>query len=195
MTDGVNTAPWYADAIAREESQLQGITRRYNQFNGLNSSDAKIEGTPNWGTPSGWGLFQLEIEQRSGLPLRTLHRWDWQENANLALTLLTQNATAARDYLDDQHEIPRQQMGTDQPIPDNLGVVGNCNFLDRDPQSPHNFADAVAIGMWNGGPNYHFVRWDQHQRQWVIRPFTVWRDQQGVAHHNMYVQAVCGEVQ
>jgi len=49
MTDGVNTAPWYAGPTAREESQLQGITRRYNQFNGLNSSDAKIEGTTSNG--------------------------------------------------------------------------------------------------------------------------------------------------
>ena len=30
---------------------------------------------------------------------------------------------AARDCLDSQHEVARQQMGTDQPILDNLGVV------------------------------------------------------------------------
>ena len=181
-------APWYAYAIARKES-LQNDDR-YNQFNEPIGAYPWIKGTPNWGYPDGWGMFQTD--SASGFNIEVRHLWNWQENSELAITILTGFVTAANTYM--QQERARARLdngGVDVAVPD--WPVGNCLFSDN---GPHPIEDAVAMKMYNGGfLADRYVRWDSTTNSWEFNTVVWWQDASGVWHENDYVAGVCQEVE
>jgi hypothetical protein len=82
--------------------------------------------------------------------------------------------------------------GEAQPIPAELGNVGNCQFRDG---GAHTFADAIAIGFYNAGRDHHFISWDPSAKKWVVDPDNDWQDDNDVWHANEHVRHVCEEVQ
>ncbi|MCC7388916.1 MAG: hypothetical protein IT431_09120, partial [Phycisphaerales bacterium] len=125
---------WYTYAIAKAESAQGSL--RYNQFN---ESPSRIKGTPNWGHPHGWGMFQTDSASGHRIELR--HIWNWQENARLGVGILGPFVAAANNYMQGQ----RNTAGA-VPVPDE--PVGNCLFSDS---GPTRIEGAVAMKMYNGG--------------------------------------------
>ncbi len=172
---------WYTYAIAKAES-AQG-SFRYNQFN---ESPSRIKGTPNWGHPDGWGMFQTDSASGHRIELR--HIWNWQENARLGVGILGPFVAAANNYMQGQ----RNTAGA-VPVPDE--PVGNCLFSDS---GATRIEGAVAMKMYNGGfatPRY--VRWSAAATPpaWIFNRVSFWTDANGVQHQNFYVQHVCLEVE
>ena len=167
--------------------------RVYNQFNELGSFNLKLEGTPNWGLPDGWGVFQVDSHSGAAITPRLL--WDWQENVDVALPMLATYARAARPY-----EQGQRALANGAAIPDTGPEAhpGNCAFSNN---GGHPFSDAQALQTYNGGPRTPpYFRWDAAAQPpaWTFHTYTSWFETvngQRVEHRNQYVAGVCSQVE
>ena len=72
----------YAWMIAKHESKTHNAPRFYNQFNPLNNAYKEL---PNWGTPHGWGIAQIDKGWDGD---STAEVYDWHANvASMNATL------------------------------------------------------------------------------------------------------------
>jgi hypothetical protein len=181
--DGQPGVPWYAYAIARHESGAGALNRHYNQFNELGTGSVELEGTPNWGPPRGWGIFQTDEASRQ--PITPAVLWNWQENVRLGVFLATEFRAWADRHMQRERGVAQQMTGQNQPVPDEQ-VTPNCLFSDA---GGHPIEDAVGIQRFNRTWRRPYVHWDRLNLTWVFDRVTTWQSRTW-----RYVEHVCNEV-
>jgi hypothetical protein len=191
---GLANAPWYAYAIAKQES-YQGSAapagQWYNQFNEPNRnrpagpSPNGMEFTPNESFDAGVGIMQ--ITNPAPTPQQM---WSWKDNCSTGVAVMQAKLAAAQAFLQGQ----RAQAGG-VPIPDQ--TIAGVTFSDQQGGARRPFEDADGIKLYNGMgsfvgggiANHHYVEWDPVAHRWVFYPTNAWRDKQGV-HPNPYIENV-----
>jgi hypothetical protein len=89
--------PWYAKAIARQESGIQN-NRTYLQFNEIGTlgpSWGDYRFCPNFGAPNGWGMMQFDNP-----PAEVNEIWNWNIMVSSSLTRMQGHRIEAQDYFD-----------------------------------------------------------------------------------------------
>lgn len=163
--------PWYAYAMAKHESQSGARGRFYNQFNELGTSDLSIEGTPNWGPPDGWGIFQTDSAGGQN-NVQSIHLWNWRENVTLGTAIAINARTWAGGFMRGQRNTANQDSGRVQPVPDEV-VDQRCTFSDAAPPAVE---DAVSMKAFNTDRRRPYVRWNSPARLWVFDRINHWRN-------------------
>ena len=182
--------PWFAQAICMQESS-------YSQFNTVGTLGpnpaVNIRATPNWGTPDGWGLMQLDP------PGGAQVLWHWRDNVEAGLNHIDNPcATDAQGWIEEQE---RQQQEEDPARPLG-GMAFTFNGVDFTTANGRHPIDACTIQRYNGAERW-VIYWQNEERDpetgalvtpgsWEVnrnpRP-----GQQGGTYDD-YVNAVCGRL-
>jgi hypothetical protein len=146
---------WYADCIAREETEDEGAHGLYNQFCASGQHDwrmTKHPGSPNWnddgyirGTNTrkvgGFGLMQVTGwmgNENGDVPRDVI--WNWKSNITAGLEeILREHLLPSWRYMAELRRIAQK------PVP--RLIVANVTFEDG---SNHTIEDAVTIKAYNG---------------------------------------------
>src|SRR5262249_28272003 len=146
--------PWYAYAIAKQESGVQN-NRTYIQFNEIGSlgpAPTDIRACPNLtsGQTNGWGIMQLTVPNASIQQL-----WNWKANVDGGNALLATCQTEASNWIASQE----QQQIAEEPTMGLTNYVfsfSGVNFQKGTAQTP---IDACTIQRYHGVYNGWVIQW------------------------------------
>lgn len=141
--------PWYAKAILRHECGRQGSVRycQFNEVGNLGPSFSDIRHCPNWGTPNGWGIGQIDP------PISDDTLWNWRTNLLHAAVIMSDSATAAANWIQGQKT---QQMAEepDKTIENEVFDIEGYIFQEGTARTP---TDACTIARYNGASPWAIV--------------------------------------
>lgn len=116
----------YKMLVSESNSAEKTIMQQFNEA-GTPSATDQNAGLPNWGTPRGWGMAQLDFSANDGARDRTLLRdaptktlWNWKENIDLLITRLSVEKVA-----DMRDSVTKGDA-------DFTGLVGKVNKFQKD---------------------------------------------------------------
>ncbi len=174
---------WYADAIAREETDGEGSNGYYNHFltsGGKSSANPIKVGVPNWNNDGtyprwkngvrvgrwtgsgGYGLFQLTY-QAANNPNDTgdanyiLHRdwiWNWQSNMAPAINKLSGKQTSATSL----YNWLVSEFGS--------SIQSQRCPTSGDNQNAFNAYEGIVIGEYNGNDGFERVTAPDQSKKW-----------------------------
>jgi hypothetical protein len=163
----VGTSPWYACPIAKTESQ-------YRQFNVTGS----YQGEPNWGSPNGWGIMQLDTP-----PATVQQLWNWQANVAGGKALIADPCIAQAQVWMASQETQQQAEEPSKPLENCIFTFNGVDFRKGISRTP---IDACAIQRYNGVSGGWVIYWQNktptQPGQWMYYS------------NNVYVCAVCGNI-
>jgi len=93
IDDNASSKLWYAKAVARHESG--GSYMQFNEVGDLGPNWSDYKNCPNWGTPNGWGMMQLDTPDPDPQTL-----WSWQANVAEGISRLESKRQAADNYFE-----------------------------------------------------------------------------------------------
>lgn len=173
----IGNAPFYAVAIARQESGVQ-LGRSYLQFNEVGtlgpdySQDLKY--TPNRENGAGgegWGIFQCT----NPAPPRNAV-WSWKVNVDYSKTVMATKYADAAAWIAKQKQQQAQE-DPSNPLSLHTFTWSGVSFKEGTAKTP---TDACAIEAFNGVTPTWAVYWKNATKQWIQAD-----------NSNNYVAAVC----
>ncbi len=138
----IGNDPWYAKAILRHECGRQGSVRycQFNEVGNLGPNFSDIRHCPNWGTPNGWGIGQIDPPDSYD----TL--WNWRTNLLEVAVKMNGFATEAANWI--QRQKTQQMAETPgKPIENEVFDIAGYIFQEGTARAP---TDACAIARYNG---------------------------------------------
>ncbi|MDE5638731.1 MAG: hypothetical protein K2I47_02885, partial [Odoribacter sp.] len=166
---------WFLTRLIRQESQY----RQFNPGTKYGNTWESSVGCPNWGTPHGWGLMQLDVLNRSCGELSKDGKyrpsaealWNWKENLRMGYAFLAgEKKNITRDeILTYERELKRwyKDNTTDSIVGHSNQLEGRITFMHA--SSPHfnfdwglldsglrSFMDAMWIKSYNGNSRGHY---------------------------------------
>ncbi|WP_147379582.1 hypothetical protein [Culturomica massiliensis] len=193
--------------LIRQESQY----RQFNPGTKYGSAWTSSVGCPNWGTPHGWGLMQLDVLNSS---CGELHRdgkyrpsaealWNWKENLKVGYAFLTgeKKGMTKSEILAYEKDMKRwyKDNPTDSIVSYSNQVEGRVTFMHASStnfsgvnwgilsQSFYSFMDAMWVKSYNGnsrGFYYQLVVPDDEE----LKPY--WQLNRMNSNNHNYVEAV-----
>ena len=109
----------YAKRMAQSGTTLVPNSTTIFQFNRTPSSGVpnRFTGTPNWGTPDGWGMFQIDHQGNCAVdPVPTTVLWNWMSNTEAGIKVMRQKVLDV-DY---REELYDTYLTTVPGIPQNI---------------------------------------------------------------------------
>jgi hypothetical protein len=151
----IGSSPWYAAAIAREENGSQN-GRCYLQFNEVNSGGSGLKGQPTFGSPRGFGMFQLD---NSPTPSKEAI-WNWRKNVQAGLQKIKDISKEAPLYFS---AIKRTYPDQWESPPATVTIEGTAI----------SYLDASAIEMYNGATQTVLLKnpyggWSPYRSAWAF---------------------------
>jgi hypothetical protein len=142
----IGSSPWYIKGIAKQESGVQN-GRYYCQFNEIGPLGYDWDSykyCPNFGSPNGWGIFQLDPPPNE----ETL--WNWRTNIQQGKNHISECMLDATEWINSQI---RQQESEEphKPLSSVVFVIGGQEFRMGTPRTP---IDACAIQRYNGAARW-----------------------------------------
>lgn len=134
--------PWYAKAIIRHESGHQGNFRycQFNEVGNLGPDFTDIRHSPNWGTPNGWGIGQIDP------PASDDTLWNWRTNILEVIDKMTKFRTEAANWISRQ-QTQQEAEAPSMSLSNETFVIAGYVFSDGSSRTP---IDACAIARYNG---------------------------------------------
>ena len=193
--------------LIRQESQY----RQFNPGTKYGSAWTSSVGCPNWGTPHGWGLMQLDVLNSS---CGELHRdgkyrpfaealWNWKENLKVGYAFLTgeKKGMTKSEILAYEKDMKRwyKDNPTDSIVSYSNQLEGRVTFMHASStnfsgvnwgilsQSFYSFMDAMWVKSYNGnsrGFYYELVVPKSNK----LKPY--WQLNRMNSNNHNYVEAV-----
>ena len=134
--------PWYAKAILRHECGRQGNVRycQFNEVGNLGPNFSDLRHCPNWGTPNGWGIGQLDPPDSCD----TL--WNWRTNLLEVAVKMNRFRGEASDWILRQ-QTQQQAENPNLPLANETFDIAGYIFREGTGRTP---LDACAIARYNG---------------------------------------------
>ncbi len=198
---------WFLTRLIRQESEY----RQFNPGTKYGPTWESLAGCPNWGTPHGWGLMQLDVLNSSCGELNKDGKyrpsaealWNWKENLKKGYAFLTGEK---KGIINNQIIVYEKKLdkwyeknSADSVVGYSNQIEGRITFMHA--SSPHfnfdwgvldsgvrSFMEAMWIKSYNGnsrGHYYELVDSDDEES----RPY--WRLNRLNSNNHNYVEAVC----
>ena len=209
LQEGYSTETWFLTRLIRQESQY----RQFNPGTKYGSAWTSSVGCPNWGTPHGWGLMQLDVLNSS---CGELHRdgkyrpsaealWNWKENLKVGYAFLTgEKKSIARTHITKMNKIVEEwnNQSINDLVDNHTDQVEGTQTFTHASSSQFNFdwgtlnvnlrsfIDGVWMKSYNGNtPNYYYYlivsKNAKEKPYWEL-------SRENNSNHN-YVGAICGQ--
>jgi hypothetical protein len=174
----IGESPWYAINIAKHESNKNQQGRYYCQFNNPEtwepSKDSLTGACPNFGSPDGWGLMQVDPPQSDD------ELWNWKLNVDEGKSRMSVHAAIADDWMNipvgenvtkypagGQRVQSYNDLGYVRPVPEK--TYGDVTFKDG---TSITIEDAVAIKQYQGAAKHH-CEWNNATQAWKFNEYNV----------------------
>ena len=141
----------YATWIIDWESKFQQFNQTQSDYSG------DLDGEPNWGSPDGWGLGQVD-GNGSKRTITSDEIWNWQTNLNSSFQVMQQKRKAAAQYFTSVQLWCALNGRTYVPPP--ATTIVESAFLDANnnvptTHTPITFLEAAEITLYNGATVIH----------------------------------------